>query len=397
MPRAAGEAAWTGPGRVDGRSLASLVLLLVVWSVTGYDLDGIPGKHLIVSTPSTGMVWWSNNTHDISDPADVELVLDWKGNPMVPQLDMHLLIPPSVVSYPMGLALERTKSQDKHGYEVTKRFLFVADPGESCDVMHILRFPLYDELGQFSVGDKQVIMENKCVRWVTLDALGNLYATCEETGEILKLPVEQIRKDPLTAPPLVLYSSSGPNGMQVNNPGGIAVDMFQVYWSNKVMGGSTGSVVKGSSFRPAGHGKMPAVWPIAKNADLGKDYGVCLVGNNIFFTQNERVFAVSKNGGAIAEVHRGGGAENDKDAHLKLKKPRGCAWDRDGTVYVADREAGKIFSFPSLQKNLRSVGKLHRIATIEDPFAVIVVDRALSPSSVLAFALAVGSVLMVAF
>ena len=29
----------------------------------------------------------------------------------------------------------------------------------------------------------------------------------------------------------------------------------------------------------------------------------------------------------------------------KLSMPRGCAWDGDGTVYVADRGANAVFSF----------------------------------------------------
>lgn len=368
-----------------GHSFAILVVLLALQAAAGYDLDGIPGKHLIVSTPSTGMVWWSNNTQDITDPGDVELVLDYRGNPMVPQLTMHMLISPETVSYPMGLALERMKGTDKSGYEVIKRFLFVADPGENCELMHVLRFPFFESGGVFSVGSPQIVMENKCVRWVAVDVLGNMYASCEETGEILKVPVGQIRKNLIKPPPIVLYSSAGPSGMQVTSPGGITVDSFHTYWSNKVMGGSTGSVVKASSFRPAGKKGMPSVVPLAKNADLGKDYGVCLVGQNVFFTEKtKRLYAVGKNGGAIAVVTD------------QLQEPRGCDWDRDGSVYVADRKAGQIWSFPALQKTLRTVGKLKRIATIEDAFAVIVVDSAILPSKILPLALALGSALLMA-
>lgn len=368
--------------------MARAALLLAALSpAAAYDNAGTPGKHLIVSTPSSSKVWWSNNTQDITNPADVELVLDSKGVPMVPQLDMHMLISPVDVTYPMGLALERTKFIDAHGAEVVQRYIYVADPGADCEVMHVSRFRLDEDSGAFSVGEKNVVMQDKCVRWIAVDTVGNLFATCEETGEILKVPALQMQED-LTAdeikPPLTLYSATGPNAMQVTMPGGIAADTFYIYWSNKVLGGKTGSVVKAASFRPAGRKNMPAVLPIARNTDAGRDYGVCVAGKTVFYTEKDNyLYAVQTGGGAISIVSD------------EMEQPRGCAWDRDGSIFVADRAAGRIYAFPSSTRNLRTVGKLKRVAMLEDPFAVLVVDRAASCGG-LALAAALAAALALA-
>jgi len=336
-------------------------------------------KHLIVSSPAQSKVFFSNTTESIADPNDVELVLDAQGKPMVPPLQMNMLISPAVVEEPMGLAIERQKRMDVNlGYEVEDRYLFVADaaPKKKC----VSRFPLYESFGHFTAGPPQEVLRDKMVRWIAVDYLGNLFATCEETGEILKVPAENIRNN-LLVPPIVLYRSSGPNGLQVTAPGGIAVDSFSLFWSNKVVGGpSTGSVVRGTSFMPAGRITMPSVVPIAKNADAGKDYGVCVAGQTVFYSEKKNKFyAVGKDGGAIAIISD------------QLKEPRGCAWDRDNTIYVADRKAGRIYSFAGAMRNLRTVGKLKSASMLTDPFDVVVIDAAPALSLLLPWLLALLS------
>ena len=74
-------------------------------------------------------------------------------------------------------------------------YLYVADPGEECKLMHVKRFRLIESFGHFTadVDNMEVVMRDKCVRWITLDTQGNLYATCEETNEILKVPAQRVR------------------------------------------------------------------------------------------------------------------------------------------------------------------------------------------------------------
>ena len=76
-------------------------------------------------------------------------------------------------------------------------------------------------------------------------------------------------------------------------------------------------------------GSTPQLDAIAKNSN--KVYGVCLSQNNVFYTNTQTfLYGVKKSGGAIATISD------------KLLGPRGCAWDGDGTIYVADMEGGKV-------------------------------------------------------
>lgn len=327
---------------------------------------GIAQKHLIVSSPSISTVWYSNTTDSIADPDVVELVLDSMGNPMVPQLWMNWLLGPGDVTRPYGLAQERQKLFDEaSGEHYIQKYLLVADPGDDCQKMHVYRYPLFETMGTFTTGEQQLVIRDKCIRWIATDAQGNLYATNENTNEVLKVESSNIRAGMLV-PPTVLYSSQGPNALQVTAPGGIAADAFFLYWSNKVRGSMTGSLVKGMSYMPAGMAQYPEVVPIAKNADAGQDFGVCLGGKTMFFTEKtNKLFAVQSQGGAIALISD------------ELGQPRGCSWDGDGSIYVTDRE-GKIYQFPGTMQHLRNVGKLKRVATMDDPYGIVVVDRCAS-------------------
>lgn len=345
-------------------------LFLPLFLVQAPVAQSIAQKHLIVSSPSISTIWYSNVTDSIADPDVVELVLDSMGNPMVPQLQMNWLLGPADVTRPYGLAHEREKKFDEqNGVHYIQKYLLVADPGDDCKKMHVYRYALFENMGVFSTGEQQLVMRDKCVRWIASDAQGNLFATNENTNEILKLTSENIRGG-LLVPPTVLYSSQGPNSLQVTQPGGIAVDAFFLYWSNKVRGSLTGSLVKGMSYMPAGMAQYPEVVPIAKNADAGQDYGVCIGGKTMFFTEKtNKLFAVQSGGGAIALISD------------ELGQPRGCSWDGDGSIYVTDRE-GKIYQFPGTMQQLRNVGKLKRVATMDDPYGIVIVDRCTSVGGV---------------
>merc|ERR1719265_985968 len=74
-----------------------------------------------------------------------------------------------------------------------------------------------------------------------------------------------------------LYSGISVN--QVSAPGGVAVDNFNIFWTNKAVGTMVGSVIKGMETPPSTN-VAASVRPIAKNAV--KSYGVCLVNDNVF-------------------------------------------------------------------------------------------------------------------
>merc|ERR1719387_1289141 len=81
---------------------------------------------------------------------------------------------------------------------------------------------------------------------------------------------------------------------------------------------------------------------LSKNVD--KVYGVCASPNLVFYT---------------------GGSRNDYAA------PRGCVWDGDGTVFLADKGGDAVWSFPSSMHGLGLV-QASKLFDVQDPYGVAV-------------------------
>lgn len=97
---------------------------------------------------------------------------------------------------------------------------------------------------------------------------------------------------------------------EVSGPGGLAVDNFHVFWGNKQLGTQVGSVVKGYETSLPDKVKQPV--KIALNTE--RVYGICIAGNNVFFTDKRtNIYGVKKHGGGIATISE------------SMKGPRGCA------------------------------------------------------------------------
>lgn len=255
---------------------------------------------------------------------------------------IHPLIDAGLKS-PQGLAVDQKKNK-----------LYVADP----DSRKIFGFNLLFNNGVLLTDGKQeVAAQNVDARWVAVDGVGHIFFTDERYNLIQKVTADRLlRGDPT---PAVIYS--GNSVSQVSGPGGIAVDNFHVFWTNKVVGNLVGSVVKGFEEPPATN-VAASVKAIAKNA--GKVYGVCLSMNNVFYTDADKyVYAVKKTGGAIATVTD------------KLIQPRGCVWDRDGTVFVADKGGNAIYSLPGNMHTLTPM-RLTKVVDFGDAFGLAVISGA---------------------
>merc|ERR1719389_1408829 len=97
---------------------------------------------------------------------------------------------------------------------------------------------------------------------------------------------------------------------------------------------------------------------------MPKAYGVCLSENNVFYTNADKtVFAVKKSGSAVATI---------SDA---FQEPRGCVWDGDGTIYVADKKLGTVSSFAGNMRNL-APSPVSLTVKFEDAFGVAIVSSA---------------------
>jgi sugar lactone lactonase YvrE len=229
--------------------------------------------------------------------------------------------------HPQGIAVDHKRKR-----------LFVADP----DVQKVVAYQLQVKGDQLSIDSRQtVISEGLESRWVAVDGLGNVFFSDEPESKIYKITMSKILRGNTDAE--VMYD--GQTLTQVNRPGGVAVDNFHIFWTNKHFGTQSGTVVKGAEVLREGgtNVQSESISILAQNAP--KSYGVCLALNNVFFTDSdERLYAVKKTGGEVYQVSS------------VFKNPRGCVWDGDGTVFVADRGNNAVYAF---------AGNMHRLTTAD--------------------------------
>lgn len=265
-----------------------------------------------------------------------------QGGPQAgPPLRLQTLIEGDRLMHPQGIAVDQ-----KH-----KR-LVVADP----DNMTIYSYQLLVEGGTLRAETPpDIVVHGLESRWVAVDAASNVFISDEPENQIWKIPwtPPEYRSGQDSDEPRVLYY--GMNVPQVNSPGGVAADNLHVYWVNKKFGLQTGVLIRASeSPQPEPH-EADSVVVLGQNAQ--KSYGVCLGLNNVFYTDaHNNVYGVKMTGGEAKVITS------------KLSKPRGCVWDRDGAMYVADRE-GAIYSFPGNMVVLNQVEPV-KVLDLEDAFGL---------------------------
>jgi len=305
---------WSGGERISWWVLAAASFLLAV--------EAEPQGYLLISAPRNGRISW------VKLPEDG----NFQGLSPVVLIDDGL-------RHPQGIAIDEKRKK-----------LYVADP----DVQKIYSYQLEVKGDMLTTDGRQSILaENAESRWVTVDGVGNVFFSDEPRNRILKVSAENVLRGVNT--PEVVYS--GGSLAEVSEPGGVAVDNFDVYWTNKRFGTQAGSLVRGREV-PKGPAQ-DTVSVLAKNSI--KSYGVCISLGNVFYTNYEKsVYGVKKTGGPVGEVTS------------SLKHPRGCAWDKDGTVYVADRGAGAVYSFPGNMAEITSAD-VTKSFDYEDAFGLAVI------------------------
>lgn len=316
-------------------------------------------RYVIVSSPTQASVMYWQPT-DIGEPI-VENTALYSSPYLDPRREPQPLISEGLES-PVGLAMDHAR----HG-------LYVADP----QALKIYRYVVTATSTGLEVGDRVQAVSNFQARWVAVDSSGTLFFSDEQNNAIYKVDKSQLVKDSSSAgsevahyiddevaEPVKLYDASKTS--EVSNPGGVAVDNYRVFWTNKVLGTQHGSVVQGFEEPPPGAPTLAE--KIADNSL--KVYGVCLSHTNIYFTDDKTfMYGVKKVGGAIATISE------------KMKGPRGCAFDGDGTVYFADEEGNAVMSLPGNIHNLAPM-KLHKAFTINGPFGLAVFNVVQSHAAV---------------
>jgi len=244
--------------------------------------------------------------------------------------------------HPQGVAVDPRRKR-----------LFVADP--DVEKIYGYTFRVHGDSVSLS-GQQSVVSDTAESRWVAVDGVGNVFFSDEPKNLILKVPIERMLRGDKKAE--VVYD--GRTLPQVSQPGGIAVDNFHVFWTNKRIGTQEGALVRGWE-TPLGTGPG-SVSVLASNT--AKSYGVCLALGNVYFTDAERfLYGVKKSGGHIAQVSG------------QLKNPRGCVWDGDGTVYVADKGSNAVYSFAGNMHNLAHA-ELAKAFEYEDAFGLALISAA---------------------
>lgn len=210
-------------------------------------------------------------------------------------------------------------------------------------------------------GTPKAVFTGVSTKWVTVDSVGNLFFTDENTNQIMSISgnalAEALKTGTTVDKATAIYKSdSTPN---VKTPQGIAADNLMVYWGNGEGGADAGSVVSANEVPPDDGGSVAVM-----NSGLDAVQGVCMSGKYLFFSTPEMsVYAMQQKGGEMVQVT------------AKLQKPRGCSWDNDGTVFVADESGNAVFALPSNMPTLRGVNA-RKAVKVTGPFDVAVFSAA---------------------
>jgi len=328
-----------------GTSYRATFLLCLLSLARGWKA---PSKFLIISSPQNGTIGYVKLSQRTNMSRDEVSTLISDG--------LH---------HPQGIAVDQKRHR-----------LLVADP----DLGKLVSYSLRLSGDSVSVtGEPAVVADGVSPRWVAVDGSGNVFFSEEGEDQILTVPWDAEG----TAPRLV-FDKDAP----VRAPGGIASDNYFVYWINKEEGTSSGLVVRGSQYQgsadnattlarlttPIGKEDEEAsatLEPTVLSSATGKGYGVCVARDVVFFTaESQEVYQVSRDPAAPSLAQSG----TDK-ANLvtnQLVSPRGCAFDGQEAVYVADRSNNAVYEFPSTAGVLQT--SLVKLVDYEGAFGVAVVS-----------------------
>lgn len=321
--------------------LSITIGLLVLTVVESYG-GGYP-SYLFYSSPSTSSI----------HKARILTALEQSRNE---HMSFSRLVGAENVKKPRGIAVDSFR-----------KVLYVVD-SDSTRCLYAARI-YFNHNGNIALEQAVKIVDNLASDWVAVDSSGNLFFaafnqlwTLSATAASDRISAGSTSADDLTPKESpegqtktfeLLYDGGNVKG--VNTPQGIAVDGYHLFWANGQNGQQDGSVVQGLE-NPDGSSEVTTL-----STNLATAHGVCLSAVRIFYTDAEqKVYSTKLNGGAVTTVTD------------KLQKPRGCAFDGDGTIFIADNEANKIVSFSGSGINLGG----RRLALVTDkakePFGVAV-------------------------
>lgn len=242
---------------------------------------------------------------------------------------------------PMGIAIDSLR-----------RVLYIADPGASA----VLAAHIYEHSfpsNHLTVGTPYPVMMDITAHWVAVDALGTLFCSDNDNGHIWSLSaltvMDRLNGVEGARPPTRVYSAD--NSDPINRPQGLAADGFHLFWANGQPG--QGTVLRGLA-EPHGLGSSQGdVSQLADNVDAA--FGVCLSSSRVFYTAKTNSIYSLRQGGSVPTL-----------ITERLREPRGCAFDGDGTIFVADAQVGSVYAFSSYSPSL---GRNQLVKALDAPGA----------------------------
>lgn len=311
---------------VRGFSLAAIAALnFVLLASSGYVP---PRKFLIVSNAAQGTIAYAR--------------IPQSGN-----ISSLKTLVSTDLQHPQGLAIDQKR-----------QLLLVSDSG----LRKVVSYGLQASGDTLSVDDQTTVADNIESRWVAVDGQGNVFFSDELNSKIYQVPARNVFDGNSSGEVLFDGAQSG----AVSAPGGIASDNFYLYWTHKADAGTKGSVVRALQAEAGQAPKeLPSTSPVTLLSTEGaKAYGLCLAINNLFFTDSDdKLFGVLTTGGPTVTISD------------KLKNPRGCAWDGDNTVYIADRSRNGVFAFTAPMTSLAQT-EMRQVAEFEEAFGLAIFSKA---------------------
>mmetsp|Transcript_115682 Transcript_115682/g.338363 ORF Transcript_115682/g.338363 Transcript_115682/m.338363 type:complete len:383 (-) Transcript_115682:22-1170(-) len=255
------------------------------------------------------------------------------------------LVPSTGITSPEALAVD-----------AGNRRLFVADP--SVGLVYWYHLEVLEDGRLITNGMQRLAASGVSAKGLAVDSVGTLYISGQGRGEscaygIFKQDAAAFAAQLPPVPPAI-WTPQNANvsgvGVQLVMPGGIAVDPFHVYWGNAVREQNGSSVVQAASSSPNSTLLQAAAYSNAIKASLrqmadnvDEVRGLTLTPQGVLYAAPTGVY-----GARLNNAGQGCGANSDNCPLIaSMQDPTSLVWDGDGSVLVADRGAGRIFSFPS--------------------------------------------------
>lgn len=251
--------------------------------------------------------------------------------------------------------------------------LYVADP--AAGMVYWYQLMVLEDFRLLSDGRKRLAVANVAADGLAVDGLGNLYVAgraqaAKAVEGIFKQDVKTIERgaDLHDVPRPIwtnfwaryLWGNGTVNPLQAPvlfQPGSVAVSAFQVYWGNKLKPVNGTALVQANLGGPPPR-PSPAV--MASSFIIQERYAaihngsmrpitdkvpgimsIALTPTTLLYATKGGVYGINLN-----DVPKGCGADNARCPLIaEPTDPTGMVWDGDGTVYVADRMAGAVFTF----------------------------------------------------